>query len=74
MIVKEKIGEGKNYSNLTKDECLQILYDWNVSFNNLSNADLDSLYFVTNGHWAYHLPREYYIESLNKYRLNNAIY
>lgn len=73
MQVKEKIGEGKNSSDLTKAECMQILYDWNVSFNDLSNADLDSLYFVANGHWAYYLPRKYYIENLNKYRLNNSI-
>jgi hypothetical protein len=37
-------------------------------FSEMSNDDLDSIYAIAFGHWAYHLTRQGYIDALNKKR------
>jgi hypothetical protein len=66
------VGYGMNKSKLSERDCLRLLLDFHVLLENLSNDDLDSLYRVANGVWAYHLTRKGYIDSLYKYRLNNS--
>ena len=72
--IADIIGSGMNKSNLTEEQCLNILINWNVAFESLNNDDLDSLYKVTTKHWAYHLTRQGYIDRLYKFRLKNAVY
>ena len=67
------IGSGMNKSQLTEEQCLCILINWNIAFETLNNDDLDSLYKVATKHWAYHLTRQGYIYRLYKFRLENAI-
>ena len=67
------IGSGMNKSELTEAQCLGILINWNVAFESLNNDDLDSLYKVATKRWAYHLTRQGYIDSLYKFRLENAV-
>lgn len=67
------IGSGMNKSQLTEEQCLGILINWNVAFETLNNDDLDSLYKVATKHWAYHLTRQGYIDRLYKFRLGNAV-
>lgn len=66
------VGTGKNSSNLTLGQCRSILSDLRTVFDSLSNADLDSLYFVAMGRWPYHLTREGHIYWLNQYRAKNT--
>ena len=70
---KPVLGSGMNKSELTKEQCLGILINWNVAFESLNNDDLDSLYKVATKHWAYHLTRQGYIDRLYKFRLENAV-
>lgn len=67
------IGIGMNKSQLTEEQCLCILINWNVDFETLNNDDLDSLYKVATKNWAYHLTRQGYIDRLYKFRLENAV-
>lgn len=48
--------------------------DESRAFEGMSNDDLDSIYAVAFGHWAYHMSREGYIIALNNKRkeLNNG--
>jgi len=71
--IADIIGSGMNKSNLTEEQCLNILINWNVAFESLNNDDLDSLYKVATKHWAYHLTRQGYIDRLYKFRLKNAV-
>ena len=65
-------GKSRNNSNLSYADCCMRLCDWNVSFEDMSNDDLDSLYFVAFKSWAYHLTRQAYIDYLNKYRIEHV--
>lgn len=67
------IGSVMNKSQLTEEQCLGILINWNVAFETLNNDNLDSLYKVATKHWAYHLTRQGYIDRLYKFRLENAV-
>ena len=67
------IGIGMNKSQLTEEQCLGILINWNIAFETLNNDDLDSLYKVASKHWAYHSTRQGYIDRLYKFRLENAV-
>lgn len=67
------IGSGMNESQLTEEQCLGVLINWNIAFESLSNDDLDSLYKVATKHWAYHLTRQGYIDRLYKFRLEKAV-
>ena len=62
----------KNNSKLSFSDCCIILHDWNRSFEQMSNDDLDSLYFVVTKSWAQHLTRQAYIDYLNKYRIESV--
>lgn len=68
-------GQPRNKSSLSYADCYIRLYDNNRPFEDMSDDDLDSLYFVAFNLWAYHMTREGYIRSLNihrnKYNLKN---
>jgi hypothetical protein len=63
-----KEGQKRNNSTLAYADCCVRLMDWNRPFEAMSNDDLDSLYAVALGRWAYHLTRQGYIDALNQYR------
>jgi len=67
------VGIGKNSSTLTLSQCRSILANLYTVFSAFSDADLDSLYFVAYGRWAYHLTRDGYVYWLGKYQLKNAV-
>ena len=59
--------EKRNNSKLAYvDCCMRLIGD--QPFSEMSNDDLDSIYFVTFNHWAYHMSREGYINALNNRR------
>jgi hypothetical protein len=62
----------RNNSKLSFVDCCMRLVDWNRPFEEMSNDDLDSLYFVAFKSWSYHLTRQSYIDYLNKYRIEHA--
>lgn len=63
----------RNNSTLSYIDCCIRLTDENRAFEGMSNDDLDSIYAVAFGRWAYHMTREGYINALNNKRneLNN---
>lgn len=65
-------GKPRNNSTLSYVDCCMRLADWNKPFEEMSNDDLDSLYFVAFKSWAYHLTRQAYIDYLNKYRIKHC--
>lgn len=65
-------GKPRNNSTLAYVDCAMRLCDWRYNFEKMSNDDLDSLYAVAFGRWAYHLTRQGYIDALNKYRAEHA--
>ncbi len=71
IIDKEK---HRNKSRLSHVDCLLVLTNKNVSFEEMLEDDLDLIYRVAFDLWAYHLPRQAYIDALNKERIkrNNA--
>lgn len=62
-------GKRRNQSDLSYIDCCMRLTDDSKSFEEMSNDDLDSIYAVALGHWAYHLTRQGYIDALNKKRV-----
>lgn len=60
---------GRNNSKLSKIECLKFFASGS-DFSQLSNDDLDEIYFHVNGRLAYHMSREGYINSLSQKRVN----
>lgn len=65
--------KNRNKSKLSYADCSRILHDRNISLEEISNADLDALYFVAFKSWAYYFTTEAYIKALKKYRTNNVI-
>jgi hypothetical protein len=60
--------ERRNNSTLSYiDCCMRLTGD--QPFAEMSNDDLDSIYFVAFKRWAYHLTRQGYIDALNKRRI-----
>jgi hypothetical protein len=57
-----------NNSTLSYVDCCMRLIDESKRFEDMSNDDLDSVYYVATGRWAYHLTREGYINTLNHER------
>ena len=53
------------------DCCMRLTGD--MPFSEMTNDDLDSIYYVAFGHWAYHLTRQAYIDTLNKRRIELSI-
>jgi len=66
--------EKRNNSKLSYADCCLRLMDWNSVYESMSNDDLDSMYRVAFGRWAYHLTRDGYIKSLNEYRVKNSTF
>ena len=68
--------ERRNNSTLSYIDCCMRLTGDQL-FENMSNDDLDSIYYVAFNRWAYHLTRDGYISALNKRRtelqLENSI-
>lgn len=66
----EEKGKSRNKSQLSYVDCCMRLCDdgcrW--SFEDMSDDDLDSIYFVAFQRWAYHLTRQAYIDALNTER------
>lgn len=60
----------RNKSTLSYVDCCMRLRDLGRAFESMSDDDLDSLYAVAFGRWAYHLTRDGYIKALYKYRKN----
>lgn len=67
-------GKPRNNSTLAYADCCMRIMDWNRPFEAMSNDDLDSIYAVAFGRWAYHLTRQGYIDALNKHRQEVSIY
>jgi hypothetical protein len=66
------IATRRNNSTLSYiDCCMRLTGD--RPFEEMTDDDLDSIYAVAFGHWAYHLTRQGYIDALNKRRLDNKI-
>ncbi len=63
-----KKGEMRNNSTLSAADCFLMLGDDSRRFEDMSDEDLDSIYACAMGHWAYHLPRQGYIDALYKKR------
>jgi hypothetical protein len=68
----DDIGKRRNNSTLSTIDCYMILTD-DRPFEEMTDDDLDSIYAVAFGRWAYHLTRQGYIDALNKRRLDNKI-
>lgn len=62
----------RNNSTLSYVDCCMRLNDLSWAFESMSDDDLDSLYAVAFGRWAYHLTRDGYIKSLYEYRKNKT--
>lgn len=62
----------RNNSALSYADCCLRLHDLGRAFESMPNDDLDSLYAVAFGRWAYHLTREGYIKALYEYRKNKT--
>lgn len=58
----------KNKSTLSYPECAMMLQDFSVDFDKLSMDDLDAIYRVAFGHWAYHMSRTGYVMALTDVR------
>lgn len=58
----------RNNSDLSAADCYLRLTDESRAFEGMSNDDLDSIYAIAFGRWAYHMSREGYIRSLNEER------
>lgn len=59
--------EKRNNSTLAYIDCIMRLTG-DRSFHEMSNDDLDSIYFSAFGRWAWHMTRQGYIDALNKCR------
>ncbi len=57
-----------NNSTLAYVDCMIRLADNSRAFEGMSTDDLDSIYRVAFGRWAYHMSRDGYIHYLNKKR------
>jgi len=57
--------EKRNNSTLAYIDCIMRLTG-DQSFHEMSNDDLDSIYFSAFGHWAHHMTRQGFINALNK--------
>jgi hypothetical protein len=62
----------RNNSTLSYADCCLRLNDLGRAFEAMSDDDLDSLYAVAFGRWAYHLTRDGYIKALYEYRKNKT--
>jgi len=62
----------RNNSPLSYADCCMRLNDLSRAFESMSDDDLDSLYAVAFGRWAYHLTRAGYIKALYEYRKNKT--
>lgn len=58
----------RNNSTLSYVDCCIRLGDLSTTFESMSDDDLDSLYAVAYGRWAYHMTRDGFIKSLYDYR------
>lgn len=58
----------RNNSKLSYIDCIIRLTDEHRPFEDMSDDDLDSIYAVAFGRWAFHLPRQGYIDALRKER------
>lgn len=58
----------RNNSTLSYVDCCIRLSDSSRAFEGMSNDDLDSIYAVAFGRWAYHMSREGLINALNNKR------
>jgi hypothetical protein len=65
----DKISKRRNNSTLSTIDCY-IRLTGDTLFEEMTDDDLDSIYTVAFGHWAYHLSRQGYINALNKRRLD----
>lgn len=70
--MKNVTEKRRNNSTLSYVDCCMRLHDLERSFESMSNDDLDSLYAVAFGRWAYHLTRDGYIKALYEYRKNKT--
>lgn len=64
-------GEKRNNSKLSFADCSNRLINEKYSFEEMSNDDLDSIYYIAFDRWAYHLTRQAYIDAL--YRKRNEL-
>jgi hypothetical protein len=64
--------ERRNNSKLSFIDCSMRLID-DSKFEEMSNDDLDSIYYVAFRQWAYHMTREGYIKSLYDKRASLTI-
>lgn len=62
------LKERRNNSTLSYADCMLRLTDDSRPFEDMSDDDLDSIYFIAHNRWAYHLTRDGYIQSLYKKR------
>jgi hypothetical protein len=62
-----KTPKRRNNSTLGYIDCCMRLTG-NLPFDEMSNDDLDSIYFVAFERWAWHLTRQGYIDALDKRR------
>lgn len=58
----------RNNSTLSYVDCCMRLTDTGRAFEGMETEDLDSIYAVAFGRWAYHMSREGYILALNNKR------
>lgn len=58
----------RNNSQLSYIDCCMRLTDDSISFESMTNDDLDSIYAVAFQRWAHHLTRQGYIDALNQRR------
>ena len=58
----------RNDSTLSYADCMLRLADESRAFEDMSNDDLDSIYYCAYGQWAHHLTRQGYIDMLYKKR------
>lgn len=68
-------NQRRNNSTLSYvDCCMRLTGD--RSFYGMSNDDLDSIYFIAFGNWAWHMTRQGFIDALSKRReeltINNS--
>lgn len=67
---KEKRGKS---SILTKDECFKKICDLEIALSDLTESELDDIYYAVFENKPYHLTKHAYVKSLNKYRLDNIM-
>jgi len=62
------ITEEQNNLILSYSDCM-LLLNSNISFEKMSNNNLDSIYYAAFENYAYHMSRKGYINMLNKKRI-----